>query len=80
MDIYVQSQIGLCSEFMDEGKEKAKQEVSIVISPVRVTGSEGTNNALRIVSGCNMWQACCNHKCYFSKAARKLPKVKGAEN
>lgn len=79
LDIYVQSQIGLCSEFMDEDEKHIEKEVSIVISPVRIIGIEEKGSALKIISGCNMWQACYNHKCYFSKAARVLPKVKGVK-
>ena len=53
-----------------------KESVSIVISPLKVTGGEGSN--IRITSGCNLWQACQNPRCHFSAAARKLPKVIGA--
>ena len=75
MDIYVQSQIGACDEFVAEPKGK-KEPVSVVISPLKVIG--GDNSSIRITSGCNLWQACHNQRCYFSAAARKLPKIVGA--
>lgn len=69
MDVYIQSEIGVCAEFVLEGK---KREVSIVISPVKVEMSE---SQLKVVSGCNMWRACENRACYFSLKARLDPKV-----
>lgn len=69
MDIYIQSEIGSCSEY----QPKQKEAISIVISPVRIEGTEGK---LKIVSGCNMWRGCRNKNCYFSSAARQEPKVK----
>ena len=74
MEIKIESQIGLCEEFMASPKAE-KEPVSIVISPLKVT-SEGDSN-IRVTNGCNMWQACQNQRCHFSAAARKLPKVKG---
>jgi len=72
MDIYIQSEIGSCSEYMP----KREDPVSIVISPVRMEGEEGH---LRFVHGCNMWQGCENPNCWFSKAARKNPRVKSRQ-
>lgn len=69
MDVYFQSEIGSCAEF--EPKQKAP--VSIVISPLRV---EGTENRLKVISGCNMWRGCQNAKCYFSAAGRSLDKIR----
>ena len=69
MDIYVASEIGSCTEYLP----KQKEPMSIVISPVRIEGTEGK---LKVVSGCNMWQGCQNKNCYFSSAARKEPKIK----
>ena len=69
MDIYIQSEIGACTEYLP----KQKEPVSIVISPVRVEGTEGK---LKVVSGCNMWRGCQNKNCYFSFAARQEPKIK----
>jgi len=63
MDIYVQSEIGVCSEFLP----KQKTPISVVISPLRVEGEE---KHLKIISGCNMWRNCENANCYFSAAAR----------
>ena len=70
----MQSQIGLCSEFVNNGK---KQEVSIVVSPLKVTGIEDMTkgSALKIISGCNMWRACENVKCQFSLVSRPIPRV-----
>jgi len=67
MDLYVQSEIGVCNEFVKGSK---KEQVSIVISPLRVEGAK--EDQLRIIMGCNMWRACLNKACYFSLAARQL--------
>lgn len=69
MDIYIQSTNGMCTEY----RPKQKDPISVTISPLRIEGKEGH---LKIVSGCNMWQACENPDCYFSKAARGKPKTK----
>jgi hypothetical protein len=66
--IYVNSEIGSCSEFILKGK---KQTISVVISPLKVTsGAE----VLRITSGCNFWKACENISCQFSQVAYGGPK------
>ena len=70
MDVYVSSEIGTCSEF----EPKHKDPVSVVISPLRLESNEAGD--LKVISGCNMWRACQNAKCYFSGAARKTEKVK----
>ncbi len=75
MEIYFQSQIGLCEEFKSERKG-AKGQASIVISPLKVLGVD--TNSMKVISGCSMWQACKNQHCHFSSEARKLPKLKGA--
>ncbi|MDP2727853.1 MAG: hypothetical protein Q8P59_09960 [Dehalococcoidia bacterium] len=72
MEIKIESQIGICEEFMEEAKGK-KAAVSIVISPLKVVGGD---EVIQVTSGCNMWQACRNQRCHFSSEARKLPKVK----
>ena len=69
MDVYIQSEIGVCSEF----EPRRKEPISIVISPIRVEGAE---SRLKIVSGCNMWHACTNVNCFFSGGARKQEKIK----
>ena len=74
MEIRIESQIGMCEEFMAGAKEP-KEPVSIVISPLKVISDELN---VRVTNGCNMWQACQNQRCYFSAAGRRLPKVKGA--
>ena len=63
MDIYVQAQLGICNEFIYQGK---KQPVSTVISPLKITQIDQT---LRVSSGCNMWKACDNLKCQYSIAS-----------
>jgi hypothetical protein len=73
VEIKIESAIGLCEEFMENVGGK-KIPVSIVISPLKISGNE---SALQVTSGCNMWQACRNQRCHFSSEARKLPKVKG---
>jgi len=69
MDVYFQSEIGVCTEFMQGGK---KQKVSIVISPIKTQGDE---SALKIIYGCNLWRACENKNCFFSLKARLDPKT-----
>lgn len=63
MDIYIVSLGTECNQF----EPKQEEPVSVVISPLRVDGTEGN---LKITSGCNLWKACENPNCYFSKAAR----------
>lgn len=72
MDIYIQSEIGVCSEF----RPKQKDPISVVISPLRVEGIEGKEGRLKIVSGCNMWRGCQNENCSFSLASRQGPKIR----
>ena len=72
MDIYILSTIGECSVY----EPKQSGSVSIVISPIRIEGSE-TN--LKVISGCNMWRSCRNANCQFSLAARQGPKMKKVE-
>ena len=69
-DVYIQSQIGVCSECIIGGK---KVETSVVISPLKVKQME---NELRVNSGCNMWRACENKRCQFSLASH--PDIKKA--
>ncbi len=59
-NIYFQAESHICNEFIMGGK---KQSVSAVISPLKVT--EG-NNAIKLTSGCNMWEHCENRNCHFS--------------
>ena len=68
MDIYILSQIGECASY----EPKQRGVVSIVISPIRIEGTEGN---LKVISGCNMWRGCQNAGCQFSLAARQGPKV-----
>lgn len=75
MDIYIQSQIGQCSDFKVSAKAE-NETVSIVISPLKIDNPDGSN--IKVVSGCNMWQACFNERCHFSAGARKLPKIERA--
>ena len=67
MDINIQAQLGLCAEFMGESGEKG--EISVVISPLKVTSNEGENK-IAVVMGCNMWRSCKNSGCWYSIAAR----------
>lgn len=61
MDVYVTSVMGPCTEFLDENKKK--QEISVVISPLKITGDEKN---LKVSSGCNMWRGCQNLRCQYS--------------
>jgi len=69
VDVYIQSEVGVCDQFLP----KQEEPISIVISPIRIEGTEGH---LKIISGCNMWRGCQNKNCYFSLAARSGEKVK----
>ena len=73
MEINIVSQISECREFMSDIRSK-KELVSIVISPLKITNTSESD--IRVVNGCNMWQACKNQRCHFSSAARALPKIK----
>ena len=79
MDIYFVSTVGVCEEFRTtkiKEKKLDKESVSVVISPLRAEGQEGN---IKVAHGCNMWRACQNKDCYFSMAARTLPKIKARE-
>jgi hypothetical protein len=76
LDIYIKSDIGGCQEFMSADANRKTEEVSIVISPLKITTHE--DGTIRVISGCNMWQGCHNARCHFSMAARKAPKIKKA--
>ena len=72
MEINVQAQIGLCAEFM--GKNDQKSEISVVISPLKVTSNEDESK-IAVVMGCNMWKSCRNADCWYSIAARNKAKA-----
>ncbi len=68
MEVNIQATQGACSEFIDDkGK---KQNVSIIISPLKVTANEEQSKIV-VQTGCNLWKACQNKGCYFSMASRK---------
>lgn len=73
MDVYINSEIAICNEFIPE-KGKKKESTSVVISPLKVSQIE-SEMTLKVTSGCNMWQGCFNPKCHFSIAARRLPRT-----
>ena len=75
MDVYIQSEIGICQEFIPEGTIMKKQSVSVVISPLKINSDE-VQMSLKVISGCNMWIGCRNAKCFYSKAGREAPKIK----
>ncbi|MCK9600850.1 MAG: hypothetical protein M0R06_17545 [Sphaerochaeta sp.] len=68
MDIYIQSQVGVCEQFK-ESKDADPHTVSIVIAPLRVQGTEAR---LKVVTGCNMYKNCYNEDCFYSMASRVL--------
>jgi hypothetical protein len=72
-ELNIISQIGACHEFM-ASRKATREEISIVISPIRVTENQGE---IKVINGCNMWQSCKNERCHFSAGGRSLPKVKG---
>ena len=67
MDIYIQSEIGVCTEYMPTAKLQ-KTQVSICVSPLKLTGKEGD---MKFAHGCNMFKECHNKGCYYSMASRK---------
>jgi len=68
VEVNIQATQGVCSEFVDEkGK---KQNVSIVISPLKVTANEEQSKIV-VQTGCNLWKACQNKGCYYSMASRE---------
>ena len=68
MEVNIQATQGICSEFVDDkGK---KQDVSIVISPLKVMANEEQSKIV-VQTGCNLWKACRNKGCYFSMASRE---------
>ena len=70
MDLYIQSQIGPCSEYRPISGER--REVSVVISPLKVhTIEDGGESDVSVASGCNLWKDCLNIGCGFSEIARK---------
>ncbi len=73
MDIYILSTIGECSVY----EPKQEDLISIVISPIRI---EGTEMNLKVISGCNMWRGCQNQNCQFSLAARQGPKMEKSQS
>lgn len=71
MDIYFTYEVGTCKQFRQKPNGK-DEEISIVIAPLRV---EGSQEKLKVISGCNMWQGCMNPNCFYSSEARSKPKV-----
>jgi hypothetical protein len=66
MDIYVQSTIGTCDNFI--GDDNKKSPISIIISPTKLITEDEKN--VKIQNGCSMWRGCHNAKCYYSLKAR----------
>ena len=73
MEIRIESQIGICEEFMVD-KNSPTASVTIVISPLKVMAK--VEGDIKVTSGCNMWQACYNRRCHFSSEARRQPKIR----
>jgi hypothetical protein len=63
--IYFEAALGTCKEYIEPGAAK-KTEVSVAISPLKVTES---GNTLKISYGCNMYKGCANVRCQHSHAA-----------
>lgn len=68
-NVYFQAQIGVCTEFIQDGK---KQQASVVISPLKVVSGQKVgvsgepDDTIRVNSGCNLWKACKNRACSFA--------------
>lgn len=67
MHINVTAQMGTCSEFTK--KDGSKEEVSIVISPLKIRVNEKEDKA-QVVTGCNMYSNCYNKDCFYSKGSK----------
>jgi hypothetical protein len=67
MDLYVQSTIGTCDNFI--GDDNKKTSISIIISPTKLITEDEKN--IKVQNGCSMWRGCNNAKCFFSIKARK---------
>ena len=59
-EIYFSAEVGVCNQFLIMGK---KQDVSIVITPLKVTGKE--EGQMKVTYGCNMWKSCENKNCAY---------------
>jgi len=73
MEINLQATVGICSEYMGT-PDAEKAEVSVVIAPIKVT-TEGEGSKIRVLTGCNLWQSCCNGACWYSLTAREKKKA-----
>lgn len=65
--INFQSSLGVCTEYISP--DKKKNEITIVISPLKVSQDQD-GDILKVISGCNMWKSCHNKCCQFSLLAR----------
>ena len=70
ISIYFQAESHTCTEFILMGKKKT---VAVVISPLKAIEAK---NAIKLTSGCNMWEHCENANCHYSLAARPPLKIK----
>ncbi len=64
--IQVLNTIGECGNYMSAPGEP-KEAVDIVISPLKIQNS---SDKIKVTTGCNMFEACFNPRCYFSSASR----------
>jgi hypothetical protein len=62
-NISIVSEIGRCSEFINE--DGTVEEISVVISPLKVIINKDSTK-MQVMTGCNMWKACYNKKCHYS--------------
>jgi hypothetical protein len=68
MDIYIQSTIGPCDQYINPDT-KEREEISIIISPLKITSKE---DVIKVSSGCNLFNACQNSKCQYSLSGLHL--------
>lgn len=66
MDLYIKAEPSECDQFIEKPGGK-KELVKVQIVPLRVSGVEGN---LKVVMGCNLWEACHYKGCFYSKEAR----------
>lgn len=63
-ELYFQSVIGPCTEFIDSGGQKRK--VTAVITPFKLTEKD---SVISVKTNCNHHLSCKNKDCTFSKCS-----------
>ncbi len=67
LTVQVQATIGNCSQYVDKDGAGDKEEISVVIAPLKVVPD---GERVKVIEGCNMWRSCSNLRCWYSLANR----------